>query len=113
MNRLTAQWGENPAVPTKLDLAKFLDFSEDIWADFDDIIQRLAAYENTGLTPKEVQQLEADLRKASHGNCNMCAFDGKNQCWGNIMVGLKDLRQELKDKGCPYCKGWEWRRIQE
>ena len=55
MERLTAQWGENPAVPTKLDLAELLDVPEHTWKLVDDIIQRLAAYENTGLTPEEIK----------------------------------------------------------
>lgn len=60
MDRLTAQWGENHAVPTKFDLADFaLKLENPEWDGFTKILDRLAAYEEIGLEPDEIKTLIA------------------------------------------------------
>lgn len=53
MERLTAQWGKNHAVPTKFDLDDFAALPNQEWNGLTDIMDRLAAYEDTGLEPDE------------------------------------------------------------
>ena len=56
MNNLTKQWGNNPAVPTELDLGDIgaFEMDDNNWKALDNIVQRLNAYEKTGLEPNEI-----------------------------------------------------------
>lgn len=54
MDRLTAQWGKNHAVPTKFSLDFAWDISKFEWQELVCILDRLAAYEDTGLEPDEI-----------------------------------------------------------
>ncbi|WP_455717708.1 hypothetical protein [Anaerosporobacter sp.] len=53
MERLTKQWGKDNCncVPTKLDYGELLDIDEDSFSEVNKIVRKLAAYEDTGLTP--------------------------------------------------------------
>jgi hypothetical protein len=57
MKRLTKQWGNNPAVPTEFDIDCAFDMDNETWAKLCEIFNRLAAYEDSGLSPEEVQAL--------------------------------------------------------
>lgn len=54
MDRLTYHRNNQAAVPKKLDLEFTFKLSEPEWKALDAIIQRLAAYEDTGLSPNEI-----------------------------------------------------------
>jgi hypothetical protein len=54
MKRLTKQWGNNPAVPTEFDIDCAFDMDNETWAKLCEIFNRLAAYEDSGLSPEEV-----------------------------------------------------------
>lgn len=59
MERLTHRIGNNPAVPTKFDLDfAFKTFDDDqAWAGLTAIFDRLAAYEDTGLEPAAIVEM--------------------------------------------------------
>lgn len=65
MERLTKQWGKDNCncVPVSLDYGEMLDLDERSFAELDKIVRKLAAYEDTGLTPEEIIQL--------HESCNI------------------------------------------
>lgn len=68
MDRLTAQWGENHAVPTKFDLEDFAKLEDPEWNGITDIMDRLAAYEDTGLEPDEIPHwIPVSERLPGHG----------------------------------------------
>ena len=56
MERLTAQWGENHAVPTKIDLDFVFDLDDKAYGGLTEILDRLAAYEDIG-TVEDFQRL--------------------------------------------------------
>ncbi|MFA5659127.1 MAG: DUF551 domain-containing protein [Oscillospiraceae bacterium] len=81
MNRLTAQIKNNPAVPAKFDLDFALspDIDDITWESLDAIIQRLAAYEDTGLEPDKIPQWIPTSEKLPEAKQRVLAYY-KNQC---------------------------------
>lgn len=65
MDRLTKQYGGNPAVPTKFDLDFAFQTDDEAWHGLTEIFNRLAEYEDTGLSPKEV----VEVNDFSHSQC--------------------------------------------
>ncbi len=58
MERLTKQWGNNHAVPTEIDLDFMFRLDDPTSHGLTEIIDRLAAYEDSGLEPEEVTRLQ-------------------------------------------------------
>lgn len=56
MDRLTHRENLAGAVPTKLDLQLCIDLPDKQWDSLIEIIDRLAAYEDIGLTPEEITE---------------------------------------------------------
>jgi hypothetical protein len=74
MELLTAQYGNNPAVPIGFDLDFVLSLDDATWKGIDAIIQKLHAYELTGLMPEEIKAVIAErdtLKKALELACNV------------------------------------------
>ena len=65
MDRLTVQYSNNPAVPTKFDLDFVMNLDDANWKELDKLIQRLAAYENTGYEPSEILELKEEYDNLS------------------------------------------------
>lgn len=110
MDRLTAQYGKNHAVPTKFDLDFVFRIDSDVWNGLMNIFDRLAAYEDTSLEPEEVAELKKALELACEDaadeqcphefdlyTCNKCADCPHNgeihtdaerdaQCWYDYYV---------------------------
>lgn len=64
MDRLTKQWGTNPVIPTNIKRMDFVfDLDEDTYKAFQAILDRLAAYENTGITPEQIEVLQEENAK--------------------------------------------------
>lgn len=59
MKQLTVQYGNNPAVPIGFDLDFVSSLDEATWKGIDAIIQRLSAYEKTGLTLEEITAMKS------------------------------------------------------
>lgn len=64
MERLTAQWGNNHAVPTKIYLDFMFGLDDDTSQGLTEIFDRLAAYEDTGLEPCDYAAMKAALEQA-------------------------------------------------
>ena len=65
MDKLTAQWGTNVAVPTKFDL-DFLfsaDVDDSVVHGLDDIFNKLNAYEKNNQTPNEQAQMIREYKE--------------------------------------------------
>lgn len=67
MERLTAQWGENHAVPTKFNLDFAWDMSKSEWQELQCAFDRLAAYEDTGLEPEEFKEVQEAMKPIPFG----------------------------------------------
>lgn len=52
MDRLTKKWGSNPAVPCNFDLGFIFDLDNGTYSGLQEVFERLAAYEETGLEPE-------------------------------------------------------------
>lgn len=61
MERLTKRWGNNPAVPGTFDIDFVFEMDDTQAAAFTDFCNRLADYEDTGLTPAEITAMSAEL----------------------------------------------------
>lgn len=57
MERLTERFGNNDALPTKIDLDFYFDIDDETCRGLIDIFNRLASYEETGLEPEEIHNL--------------------------------------------------------
>lgn len=57
MERLTAQWGNNHAVPRNFSLDFAWDISDAEWQGLTCVLDRLAAYEETELEPEEIKDI--------------------------------------------------------
>ncbi len=60
MDMLTKQWGNEPAVPAKLDLGATLNMPQEEYEHLMEMVGKLNQYEKTGRTPEE---LCADLAR--------------------------------------------------
>ena len=82
MERLTAQWGINPAVPTKFDLEEIANTSQNVWNEITKLFNKLAEYENIGLTPQEIKlRLEKSVElPCKVGDMVYCIYKGKVIC---------------------------------
>lgn len=80
------------------------------------VIDTLAAYEDTGLSPSEITalqsenaQLKKQLDKAvediDHYTCRLCKHYNEKLCYGS-MFGADYI--EGKNKGIPYCITWQY-----
>lgn len=56
MDRLTKHWGNN-YVPTKLNWDFVLDLDDETFKNLEDIVIRLAKYEDTGFEPEEIEKI--------------------------------------------------------
>ena len=56
MDRLTKHWGNN-YVPTKLNWDFVFDLDNETFKNLEDIVIRLAKYEDTGFEPEEIEKL--------------------------------------------------------
>lgn len=57
MDRLTAQWGGNPAVPKNINYDFLLDLDDETAKGLQAIVDRLAVYENTRYSPEDFDAL--------------------------------------------------------
>ena len=55
MDRLTKHWGNN-YVPTKLNWDFVFDLDDETFKNLEDIVIRLAKYEDTGFEPEEIEK---------------------------------------------------------
>ena len=83
MDRLTAQYGKNHAVPTKFDLDFVFRVDKDVWDGLTNIFDRLDAYEKTGLMPDEIPQLQSEVERLTKENVAL-------QCENNVLQGSFD-----------------------
>ena len=81
MKRLTAQFGKNHAVPTNFNLDFAWDMSNTEWQGLTYILDLLSAYEDTGITPSEIDDLHSELclkcgkyHDAHLGACDWCRW---------------------------------------
>lgn len=61
MERLTKRWGNNPAVPATFYIDFIFEMDGVQAAAFKDFCNRLADYEDTGLTPDEITTMANDI----------------------------------------------------
>lgn len=89
MNNLTIQWGNNSAVPTELDLGDIGAFEMDDknWKALDNIVQRLNAYEKTGLEPNEIHNWISVKEKLPKDN-NDVLVDAISNITGERIIEL-------------------------
>lgn len=66
MERLTKQWGSNPVVPCNFDLDFFFTLDKKTLNGLQEIFDRLAAYEDTGLEPEQVLELKSFTQGGIH-----------------------------------------------
>lgn len=72
-------------------------------------VDRLAAYEDTGLDPEEIEQLKRERDAAIEdcsGYCNSCQFE--KGCAKHDMNDAAPTRWYYGD-----CEDWEWRGVQK
>lgn len=73
-DRLMKRWGNNSAVPCNINIDFALELDTETWNGLCDIFNRLADYEDTGLSP-------SDITPAVHGGwecgepCPVCGED--------------------------------------
>ena len=81
MERLTARIKNNPAVPAKFDLDFVLgsNIDDTTWKCLDALIQRLAAYEDTGLEPDEIPHWIPISEKLPQRNEWVLAYQPKSK----------------------------------
>lgn len=61
MERLTYQYDKNHAVPTKLNLDFIWDMSDSEWKELQCILDLLAEYEKTNLTPEQITAIQREI----------------------------------------------------
>jgi hypothetical protein len=102
IERLTYHAGKNPAVPAKLNLDFAFELTDSAWKDVDALIQRLAAYEDIGLSPEEVTALKSEravLQKAlelvaDEIGCYRTKCDRENSLHCHSMHNCNDCIQD-------------------
>ncbi len=72
----------------------------------DMIIDRLGAYEDTGLTPEEIEQLKDELKHAyEKSNTAVKWYYELKQSYEQLQKENAELKEKLEqDKACGYCK---------
>ena len=81
-------------------------------AALDAVVERLAAYEDTGFSPEEIAVLRAkldaavkDARDNAHDQCRICArYQAKRRC---------ELDDDPNGKDCGGFWRWVWRGLEE
>lgn len=63
MDRLTQKKPNLPAVPVNIDLDFVFDLADHTWHGLSAIFERLAEYEDTGLTPAEIVEMRNELER--------------------------------------------------
>lgn len=71
MDRLTARYGDNRAVPTRVDLTFAFDIDDEDYLGLADIFDRLADYEETELDPKDIDTLMARSEGLAERLCEL------------------------------------------
>nr|DAK78457.1 MAG TPA: Initiation-control protein YabA, DnaA, DnaN, Zinc finger.7A [Caudoviricetes sp.] len=94
MERLTNQWGQNHAVPTNFDLDFAFEMGDEEWKGLTEIFDRLAAYEDTGLTPEEIKALTAEVERLTKSN-NIFAEENHT-----LYQQIATLEKTLDDEKC-------------
>ncbi len=95
MERLTHWCGqENHAVPTEFDIGPIASIEDDdIWMGFDALVTRLAAYEDTGLTPEDLPRAAELLKAEKEGRCVVLDGPRKPLIWDDDHEAIR----------CAYC----------
>lgn len=107
MERLTYQMGNNHAVPTKFDLGFAFKIGNDAWAGLTGVLDRLAAYEDTGLTPEEILPLKesqlgpVELAKISIALNRAKELQDENATLEKALSDINDIAVEWHECG-PY-----------
>ena len=85
------------------------NLTEKGFEQLDKIYERLAAYEDTGLAPDEIPQLEAQL-DAAVADLKSCRLDRVRTC-ANYQKCFDKAKEEFRMMPCmsKSCPGWEWR----
>lgn len=85
MERLTKQWGDNPAVPANINYDFLLGLDKETADGVQAVLDRLAAYEDTGLEPVEVKEQESAY------------FELMTRTYGSFCQKIGSWRQAEKD----------------
>lgn len=118
MERLTKQWGEQAAVPTKLDLGETLSMPQKEYENLMAIVQALNAYEKLNRTPAQITEDLAELdayRAVGFTPAELALFrNGKEKKRCDLMNGHRETRyssygaacaapKPLIKETCPFC----------
>ncbi len=96
MERLTKQWGNNHAVPTEIDLDFMFRLDDPTSHGLTEILDRLAAYEDTGLEPEGVQELVSAKKEG-----RLVVLDEKTLL--AISAGARAIENNKRLWGTRYC----------
>lgn len=83
----------------------------------EELVQRLAAYENTGLEPEDIKALTRALLDATRRGLEPCEICAKNHeltddC-DESDCNCEICKAECVCAGCTDASKWEWRRVSE